>query len=215
MLTRVTANLGTFTDSLVAQRGEHLVLLRAKVGSSTTCHVRLLDGYTSSAALCTQPRVKITATDWMLYPIGTVKIPPAPGLPGTFVLDQYGLVIQASRESGSGNLDIDYVCLIPRGEGAIHVSGGAVVYSAGDTRPVRIRVSPNEAISGWSYQSNAPIRSVTVEPDNYRLPVGDGMFVMAGQRESSHILTDRVTVSFLIYPRWRTLRGADTIPPLR
>lgn len=173
-LKRIQISLQSATTDYEDQRGSYTVLLRAKVGASTTCHVRLKDGFLYTSAIRGQQRVEITSTDWLLHPLGTVDIPPSHGLRGADSLRQYGFEIHASRTAGSNPLYLDCLILIPRAEGFLHVEGAAVTYSLGDTRPATITMTADGQIDGWSYQDNLPRATLTVEPDQYTLPVGTG-----------------------------------------
>ena len=209
LLIRVGAVLQSFTSDYADQRGEYTVLLRARVGADTACHVQLKDGFVYTAALRAQPRVPISSTNWFLYPLGTVRIPPSRGIVEAGFLRFYGFELFASRTAGSGNLDIDCLVLIPCAEGSIHVSGGGVKYILGDYRPIEVRMFPNRDSDGWWYTSNNPYATVAVEPNEYGLPVGAGSLVLAGQRETEgHDLNDYATVRLYAFRRYRTLRGA-------
>lgn len=210
-LKRVSQPLLSVTSDYGDQRGEFVVLLRAKVGADTVCHVRLKDGFVHTSALRAHSRVKIDSTSWYLHALGTVNIPPSRGIIEANFLRQYGFELHASRTSGSNNLDMDCFILIPRAEGFIHVSGGSVMYLLGDMKPIVVRMHPNGETDGWWYTANMPYASVTVEPQGpqgYTLPVGAGALVLAGQRETEHALTDYVTVLLSTHNRYRTLRGA-------
>lgn len=208
-LKRVSTALLNHTSDYADQRGEYIVLLRAKVGASTVCHVRLKDGFVHTSALRAQPRVKVDSTSWYLYPLGTITIPPSRGIVEANFLRQYGFDLYASRESGSNDLDIDCFILIPRAEGFIHVSGGGVKYVLGDARPIVVRVHPDDEMDGWWYTLNMPYASVVVEPENYALPLTTDTFsvILAGQRETSHDLDDYVYLVLFTYEHWRTLKG--------
>lgn len=208
-LKRVTTALLGHTSDYADQRGEYVVLLRAKVGADTTCHVRLKDGFVHTSALRAHSRVKIDSTSWLLHPLGTITIPPSRGIVRADFLRQYGFELYASRTSGSNDLDMDCFVLIPRSEGFIHVSGGGVKYVLGDTKPIVVCVHPNNETDGWWYTLNMPYSSVTVEPEGYTLPVGAGALILAGQRETEHALTDYVTVQLSSYNCYRTLRGTQ------
>lgn len=210
-LKRIQIALFSVTTDYEDQRGSYTVLLRAKVDAGVTCHVRLKDGFLYTAAIRAQPRVEVTSTDWFLHALGTVDIPPSHGIVQADFLRQYGFEIHAARTAGSGSdaLYMDCLILIPRTEGALHVTGAAVTYSLGDLRPATITTTADSKIDGWSYQSNLPRATLTVEPDRYALPVGEGAAVLAGQRETEHDLDDGVNLSLSFHRRWRTLRGSE------
>ena len=183
------------------------MLLRAKVDAGTTCHVRLKDGFLYTSAIRAQSRVEVTATSWFLHALGTVDIPPSHGILAAEFLRQYGFEIHASRSSVSGYLDMDCLILIPCVEGLLHVTGAAVKYWLGDTRPATITMTADNKVDGWSYRTNMPRSTLTIEPDRYVLPVGAGSIILAGQRETEHTLDDYVTVRWSSYNSYRTLRG--------
>ena len=208
-LERIQTSLQNATTDYEDQRGSYIVLLRAKVGADTTCHVRLKDGFLYTSAIRAHQRVKITSTDWFLHALGTVDIPPSRGILTADFLRQYGFEIHASRTAGdTGYLYMDCLILIPCAEGSLHVTGSAVKYWLGDTRPATITMTADGKIDGWSYQDNLPRATLTVEPNEYALPVvGAVSVVLAGQRETEHDLDDYVNLGLFAYERWRTLRG--------
>lgn len=178
------------------QRGEFLVLLRAKVGSATTCRVRLSDGLSSSSVWRTGERVEVTSTDWLLHPLGTVWIPRTRSIN---LFQQYTLRLEADRKSGSGNLDMDCFVLIPTAEGSIHASGGYVVNYT----------TVEGANEGFILSGGQTVDFALVEPNNWAIPVGDGIFVLAAQRQASQVLTDTGKISLQCTYRWRHLRGTE------
>jgi hypothetical protein len=209
ILPRATITVGDVTGAIFSQGGRFNVLLRAKVGSSTTCYARLLDGFSGSSLWRTQDRVKITSTSWLLHSLGEVSIPSTVNT--TYSSDffsEFALRLEAERTSGSGNLDMDCLYLIPSAEGAIHASGGAV-QTVGGSDALRVIGLPNGIVVGAGHSSSVPSQIADVTLQEYAAPVGDGILVLVGQRSSSHSLTDEVLLSLRIYPRWRTLRGAD------
>ena len=216
MLERATVAIEDVTTNYADQRGSFIVLLRAKVDSGTTCRVRLFDGFESTAALGvdaqwrSQQRVIVDSTSWLLHPLGTIDIPPSGDCILSDSLRHFALMVKAERTAGSDSLHLDSLILIPQGEGAVYAGGGGVQYSVpGDPRPIKIRHYADGPIAAWAYYQNMPIVTANVEPHKYGLPVGIGDLVLAGQGASSHTLTDAVDIELQIYPRYRTLRGAE------
>lgn len=216
MLPRTTIAVEDVTSNYADQRGSFVVLLRAKVDSGTTCRVRLLDGFESIAAMGidaqwrTQSRVTIDSTSWLLHPLGTVDIPPTGDCISSDSLSHAALCIEAERTGGSGSLHLNILIPIPQSEGALYAGGGAVQYSVpGDPRPITVRQYGDDRLAAWAYYQNTPVLTANVAPHKYGLPVGTGDVVLAGQRKTSHVLTDAVDVALQIYPRYRTLRGAE------
>ena len=207
---RMTLAVEDITTNYIDQRGSYHVLCRARVtAAGTTCRVRLLDGFSSADDWRTQSRVIVSSEDWKLYALGTIIIPPSRGRSTSGFLRKFALRIEAERTAGSDDLEMDCFVPIPSAEGALHVKGGVVQYVLGDSRPVYVKMHPNGEIDGWAYTGGYPIKSVAPELTKYGLPIGAGLVVLAGQRETQHYLDDYVSLSLQIYNRWRTLRGIE------
>jgi hypothetical protein len=209
---RVTATVDDFTPDYTDQRGEYIVLLRARV-TAGEWRVRLQDGLEGSDddTWRTQDRVRITSTSYLLHELGTVVLP-AHKISDAALLQKYAMRIRAEVASGAGNLHLDACVLIPRGEGAIHVlvKGTGVQYSGGDLDPCIVRTHPNGDVEGIWYDDTIPQASAEVHPFSWGLPATDtGILVVAAQRAASHVLTDDFDADLYLWPRWRTLRGAE------
>ena len=216
LISRFYVKVSDVTANYSDQRGQFIVLMRAKLSAAdTTTRVRLLDGYSTTASnLRWQDRVVIDDTAWKLYSLGTVQIPPTVGLSTMNVFRSYRLCLQAERTAGAGNLRCDKFILIPIGEGALYASNMAMTTSS---YAGRVLMRPDNSLSGLTY-SDFPnytniIASIAPRPQGpygYTLPVGAGITVFAGQRAASHDETDTVGLYYWTLRRWRTLRGADT-----
>jgi len=216
MAARVAIELDDVTDHPGDQRGTYNVLLRAKVGSAATrCFVRLADAFSSAETWRKQDRTCIDSscamgTNWYLYPVGTVQIPPVPGFVSGDDLRKFALRIEAERTSGAGTLSFDRLYLVPSDEGALYAGGGAV---ADSSTPMVVYTLSSEARYGWGRVSGGPSRSLVVSPQNYGLPIPVSTANMpymffAGQAATVHNRTDTVDVELLIYRRYRAMRGA-------
>ena len=216
MASRFYVQISDVTANYSDQRGQFIVLMRAQLSAgATTTRVRLLDGYSTTASnLRRQDRVVIDSTEWKLYPLGTVQIPPLAGLTTLDMFKSYRLLIQAERTSGAGFLRCDSFILIPIGEGAIYVSN---IQNTTNDHRTEIIVSPDGNLSGWTLaESTATItNSISPRPQGpygYTLPVGSGFAIFTGQSATAHSSFAGVTFACGInmIERWRTLRGADT-----
>ena len=212
MNTRITLTTDDITVNYDDQRGAYIILLRAKV-TSGEWRVRLQDGPEGAADATwrTQDRVSIDSTNWFIHELGTVRLPPQRWRVAE-CLQKYAMRVQAELVSGTGDLHLDALSLIPYAEGAIHlyINGTGVQYSGGDLDPAKVRTYPNEDVEGWWYDASVPAASIDVQALNWGLPVGDwGYTVATAQRADSHTLTDDVDMYLYLFPRWRTLRGAD------
>jgi len=209
---RVTGAVDDFTVDYADQRGEYIVLLRARV-TAGEWRVRLQDGQegTVDDSWRTQDRVRITSTSYVLHELGTVTLPSQKFSDAAF-LQKYAMRLRAELASGTGNLHLDVLVLIPCGESAIHIliKGTGVQYSGGDLDPCQIRTHPTGDVEGWWYDAAIPQATAEVHPFAWGLPPTDnGILVAAAQRAASHVLTDDFDADLYFWPRWRTLRGGE------
>jgi hypothetical protein len=190
------------------QRGTFLVLLRAKTTSTAVCRARLADAFYSAATFKARARVVISSTYWNYYEMGVVTIPSPErdyslsADPGYAYLKTYTLRVDAERVSGSGNLDMDCLVLIPQ-EGFVYVDGGNVSVLGGN---LIAGEEPNGAFYCVQTDLINPYRGGTVKIVN-GLPTGSGIAVLAGQRETRSFKTDACFMLVYFYNRWMTLRG--------
>lgn len=195
------------------QRGRFLVLLRAKVGASTSARVRLSSGMSGASLWNTQKRVVVSSTDWLLYPMGEVVLPPSAfnDFEGTTIaMDSAALRLEAERASGGNSLYLDCMILIPVDEGFAHFSGldvqtdlsyGGFISQEADGRLLSYSLS-NGAVNG------IPDTSGT-HPGSFYAPVGASSLIVAGQRSASSVLADHCDLYVGYVPRWAMLRGAE------
>lgn len=207
---RATVCVGDVTTQYSDQRGSYSVLLRAKASSASTTRVRLLDGFSGESAWRTQSRVVIDSTDWKLYDLGTVSIPPGRGWTASASLQSYALRVEAERVSGSGSLSLDCLVLIPR-DGGVHFSDAQIWQNINPPHYVAwIYRHADGSLGGETLYDTYPITALAVEGGNFWLPPGTGKMVLAAQRTTGgHVLTDACKISMSYYPRWRFLRGLD------
>jgi hypothetical protein len=195
------------------QRGRFLVLLRAKVGASTTVRVRLSSGMVGATTWTTLPRVQITGTDWFFYPLGEVTLPPsgwndAEGI--TYAMYSSALRIEAERTSGSNSLYLDCLVLVPVDEGFFHVSGIDVDAAATDFALI-VQEADGRILSlsnSGDVAAGTPDTSGT-HPGSFFVPVGASNLILVGQRAASSVLADHFEVLVAYVPRWAMLRGAE------
>jgi hypothetical protein len=67
--------------------------------------------------------------------------------------------------------------------------------------------NPDERIFGYVEGYGGAARaSVIVQPNQWYLPIGDSLLVLAAQRETAQVITDTVDVYAYWYPRWTSYR---------
>jgi len=210
MLPRVTIQTSEVTSFSTDQRGEYIVLLRARcTEGSTVCPVRLTDGWYTSAVkpnFGSRHRTPVNTTDWNFYEMGRVRLPPVSGgvlLYASQPLTNYALRLEASRTAGTGDLCMDCLILIPAAEGWIYFEQAAVINTDWVTAAETSRGEKIGIFGNVQPKSSIPVQI------GGGLPLGGGIVVAAGQPETLSDLADEVRVRLAVYPRWHTLRGSD------
>ncbi len=194
--------------------GASLFLLRAKTdASSTTWEVKIKHGFSgmANADFAEQPSFTVERTSWDLYEAGYLTVPP-PGeqfrISGA-TADDWEVQIWARRTTGSGDLDLDCLVLIPVDEGFLYVDGMDV--NLGTTTSMRFSDrATDETVAivetGGSIKAMCPFVA-----HNFRAPVGGGRIIVAWARGSSSVLSDQIGVhaNTRCFPRWLALRGSE------
>lgn len=213
MARRAKIRVSDVTANTTDQRGSFLVLLRAKLNAAGTVDVRLADGLYSAPAMAVRDRVSVSGTSWQLYELGTVQIPsPGRQIAGVWAIDSYALAVDAERITGTPQLHLDCLVMIPVTEGWFSVDMGNPAGITGgegvQTGTLLYLVDRPEGQKYSTYVDTGLPLSVGAPRVADGMPAGNGIFVLAGQRVASSVLADAVNVTFQVYPRWETLRGA-------
>jgi hypothetical protein len=210
-----TINLGDVTAYPEDQLGKFLWLLRA-TASTSTWEVRLQ--LHSGVSVITQDPVELsTAVGYHWQPLSISKIPLHSirsintGDYAATNFGEVGVKIHARRTSGSDDLKLDCLALIPVDEGSLYLD---VV-----TDPVAIEEMIGESPSG---QFQAIRKDTTddgihdyktiLDPNNFRLPPGDGR-IYCVYETSPDVLSETITFNDgdvgRYYERWLSLKGKD------
>jgi hypothetical protein len=217
LVSDVTANP---TDNL----GKFLWLLRARLATSGAWEVRLRFSYDRSGSeqnfgyIETDP-VEITTNNYLCYemgisPIGIRDIQTilTNDLGATFETD-FRVDIYARRTSGTSDLYLDCLLLIPIDEGFCKID-----VNNPNTNSVALvfGVSPKGTADVLSFSSALnKIRDSTglLNLENFVLPPGDGRMYIVAQEEDVHDLTASITMNDAdigkYYERWLSLRGSE------
>ncbi len=192
------------------QGGMFTVLLRAKLSAAGAVRVRMADGLYPAGGPMTgsvRGRVPISSTSWNFYELGNVQMP-SPGrlISGSRLLLNYALGIDAERVSGACSLDMDCLVMIPNDEGFVYADGGAVQLVAADTKPLYVQHFADGTKLSVGMVSNAP-QTLGTPSINGGAPIGNGIVVIAGQRQTVSTLADTVGLLVNVYRRWRSIRG--------
>ncbi len=205
---RALLKISTFTAYAADQRGFYTVLLRAKMSNVSTAWVRVGYGYTGPAGLFNpvyNERQLISGTSWKLYSLGDVSFPSGP-LSAAFTLNNSGLNLQAMRESGSGNLEMDCLIFIPVSDGNLYASvSNAIGYDV----DVNLFTQPDGRLTGIADIGGIAGYPVQIDPRSWGIPIGSTAGVLVFAADGT--LSDKsytADISLDYYPRWLTLRGA-------
>jgi hypothetical protein len=193
------------------QRGTYLVLLRARCTGSETYTGRVDSGFynPTDPVLKAGPTFTIDQGSQFLYPAGYVSIPPARyaqrvDADANFLLS-YCLVVNAGiLSSGTGNLQMDALILVPVDEGFMYINN-SWISSAYNTWVVTDAFGGITSHSWGGYTVESPI----VSPIDWSLPLGKGAVVLIAQRSDEQNRDDSYGIDFLYSKRYRTLRGSD------
>lgn len=204
-----------------SQRGEFMVLARLRVNASTTkVGVRIGNGFSPAGPYAKRDRILISGmTDWGLFPLGRVRLPPAwRTTESAGMMRSSAVSIEAERISAAGTLDIDCLILIPLLEGFMHV-GSAFISTFGFSSYLRCKADGQ--LYGTSVDPNAANQATRnmdtsgVSLQTYHLPIGSPYVVAAaqyhdpmfGSGQPVHSLGCILDVTFDSYRRYAVLRG--------
>jgi hypothetical protein len=214
MAQRATTFVIDVTMNPADQRGTYTALLRARVstaGTQVRCQMVTGLGLTATG-LITEPiyrsRLVITQTQWQLYPVGDVVIPPA-HLDSSFTLNNVGVQIRAERLAGTGNLELDCMILIPVDDGFVYVKLPIEISSLGSLIIIQ---NPDDSIRTVINMSNQALLTPSATPRNLSLPANDSSprIIVAAQGDlNGSDKNDTIDVAVAYAQRWATLRGAE------
>lgn len=185
------------------QMGEYLVLCRCRVNSGTA-GLQMRYGY-SSGVMFPAEEVFVTNTSWRLLELGRVKWPPSDidlGTPSSYM--QWAAIdIYAEQVSGTSNLDLDALVFVPTHH--FWKASGANVLNT-STYSADIYTAPNDKHICLGLAASRPRYSLEYSTDNWYLPTGDSIAVVAGERETQHVLADDVGITAQYFSRWEMYR---------
>ena len=186
------------------QMGQYLVLCRCAVDSGTV-GLQMRYGYAGGITTPSE-EVFVTNTSWRLIELGRVTFPPVEFERGTVsnFMRYVTIEIYAEQVAGTSVLDLDALCLIPthhfwQTEGAS--IGNSSSYSAD------IYTTPNDRYICFGQGAAYPRYSLEYSAENWYLPTGDSIVVVAGERENEHVLADNAGIYATYCLRWGMYRS--------
>jgi hypothetical protein len=209
-----TVTGGNETDNF----GTFLWLLRAKVDSGTW-NVQYRWGYQpmgSTADFIHGEIVEVSNTSWDFHEMGIQDLP----LTNIKAFWNYGeqkegdycIQIWATRTSGSGDLDLDCVGLVPIDEGYC-VSWGFDIVQSDAAGNWQFAESPSGEAQAIVDRSASLADTCPFDAHNFRLPPGDGRMIIFYARDTSSDIADVLDVNngdvSGYFERWGILRGSE------
>lgn len=194
--------------------GRYLVLCRAKVTAGATIRVELRTGYAGAASFVPAGEAYITTSAaWRLHNLGTVTIPHH-GYRDQIAANAYPqdteLQLWAEHVSGTAAtdvLDLDALCFIPA-DHHITLEGTAVTYTAGDDKTAHVYTFEDDTVLATGGRYGRPSLNVDHDPEDFYLPLGNAIVVIAGEQETQHLLTEANDLSVEYLPRWLMYRSS-------
>lgn len=207
LLNRIRVITSDITANTADQRGLYTCLLRAKMSDGSIARARISSGFASatySNPYYTNPRVPIQGTSWLLYDMGILRLPSIQRetAASTFVMAAAGAIIDAERVSGSGDLELDCLILIPYNDAYLNLDIG------NNSVDATVLTSPDYSYAAYD---SVTLQQSAIQPSNWNLPANNEapLCVIAAQASTAHSLTPDAQISAFIIPRWRTLRGTE------
>jgi hypothetical protein len=210
LIDRTTLTLPTSSDA-TALRGRYRVILRCSASATQNTTLRVVQ---APAGPDTVPARKVTVdltTTAVLVDLGVIETPPPQpvpqyvgysGLAAAYATKTFS--VQAIRNTGSGNLQMDYVYLLPADERLCAVSQVAGISSG-----YVCLDGPNDATYGMA-SGTTPFGSTrTIDNNGGLVPrIGGLPYLVPGVTNRWHMLksgaiTDTRTVDVSYWPRWR------------
>jgi hypothetical protein len=200
--------MGTASDDMT---GRYLALGRLKCGTSTEF---IVDLYHGLGQLGDTPQgiemvgeTKVTNNLYKLVELGNVQIPPT----GLKIFDDFGtdtidtwLYIYAQRISGTGNLWLDCIVLIPSEHMLTMKSTGM---AAGLFDWLYYRCGSDGKSIAYRYSGAAAYSEIVEHTVNdFTWPPDGGMVIFAGQGTARHVGTALIDVDMYSYPRYSLIK---------
>lgn len=187
-------------------RGTYLVLLRYKIlAASTAWEVQVRYGYSGGTHTPLEPQVISTSggsdSNYRVLEMGTVQFPPSAdrGLITNF--DECELSIYAGGISGSGNLGLGELILIPTNH-LIRVSGASIGPSTGNFETT-IYTHPDMTVYGYGYDTN-PNAAVAVSAENWFCPFEPCALYIAAAQDEYLTLDDTIDISMVLHRKYES-----------
>jgi hypothetical protein len=210
-LSDITA--GAYDDNI----GKYLVLGRMKVsGTATIIATELKHGWLGRAGLESSVGVSFldqttdaSLVNYNLIPLGVVDVPPTgdrSGIASNGPIQSYGLALYAERLSAAGSLFCDCFILVPTDH--LMTVGSAYMYSDGGAS-LRAYAGDDDTPYAINYSISSYYGNTEYSFENWNVPIGGGMLVIAAQGGTEHVINGTITFGMDIVKRYRSYRGTS------
>jgi hypothetical protein len=207
----------TLEPSNITMFGQWVVLLRAKLTATGEAMMRLEttmgNPFFSAGSSEKQQDVYISSTDWRLYEMGTITLPPGMYRQATndalaFEVGDQGLILTAEKLTGTTELKCDSWVLIPH-EHFAHISEMDDDLTDIGSTVSFILTYEDDIIEGLSENidpTTGRIKTCQVSVNNWGYPRMGAFLVVAGNRASTHVLTDEMRIVMDVFRRYKSYK---------
>jgi hypothetical protein len=198
--------------------GEHLFILRSRAPTASTWRVKTYySSNTANSGLSIVSDVaEVSTSAWNFYPLGTQRLPfrDLSGFGTGTLADSYDQLftahVYAQRTSGTGDLDLDCLCLIPVDEAFLYVEDADL---GTNQLVLEVGMTPQDGVKTLARSATQIFSSPPPNAESFYLPPGDGRMFITFARAGSSVITDRIDVNTgsagRYVPRWTYLRGSE------
>lgn len=198
----------TLYDALGAVQYSHFVgnfqvLLRCKSSTTDTIVAHIDTGYQGGTFFITGPDQYISSTDYMLYEMGEVKIPPLSRYPDpSYLLEYFEFQLYCRTLSGTPTFTVDDIVLIP--------SSHYFKFTNAKLEPNGYSwatgwINPDYSLGAVNKNTAGKVNmAMQFAPNDWTVPIGGGILVVAAQEATSANILDSFGVELIYYERFRT-----------
>lgn len=191
------------------QRGTFLVLLRAKMSDTSISRARIAYSFNLTFPVYRSRQV-ISGTAWKFYEMGVVKNPPT-RIYNYHNLATFSIEVDAERISGTGELHLDCLVLIPIDDGALKVTTGLSLSAAADQKAAIFQAADDSLTAIVELNGVDPLYTALAAAQNgWGLPTDATapLAVVAGNEATAGCIKGGlIDIAYTYITRWRTLRG--------
>jgi hypothetical protein len=184
--------------------GDYQILLRARLSTADTVRLQIKYGLSGSANLLVGPYIYASSTDYHIYEMGVISIPPYSRPLTSILLDNFQILLYVKNLGAANTLSADCFVPIPSRHymkvSNCTMGGSSIVHSY---------VSEDDTLSAFTYNDGTGTFDLdtTVGINNWVYPIEGGMLVFASEDSTGSSLLaneNQVGVSLTYVERFRT-----------